>query len=263
MKFINKYYFITLCLVALMVMVTTLSGCSASTPVDITVSAAGSLTDVITEINTLYMEKNSNVTITANFASSGTLQQQIEQGAPVDVFFSAAAKQMDNLQNGDLILVDTRQNVVTNSIVLVVPLDSTLNITSFEDLTTDKVQKVAYGDPSFVPAGNYAKQVFDFLGITTQVEAKKIIGSDVRQVLTYVETGEVDAGLVFATDALISAGVKVVASAPAEINAKIIYPVAIIKASTNVEAAQAYIDFLFTDEAKAIFEKYGFSMVVS
>jgi len=263
MKFFSKLNLITICLVALMVSATMLSGCSTAAPVDITVSAAASLTDVITEINALYMEKNSNVTITANFASSGTLQQQIEQGAPVDVFFSAAAKQMDNLQNGDLILVNTRQNVVNNSLVLVVPLDSTLNITSFEDLTTDKVQKIAVGDPSFVPAGNYAKQAFDLLGITSQIESKQIIGSDVRQVLTYVETGEVDAGCVYATDALISAGVKVVASAPAEINAKIIYPVAIIKASTNVEAAQAYINFLFTDEAKTIFEKYGFSMVVS
>lgn len=262
MKIFKKYNLITLCLVTLMVAVTALSGCSASTPVDLSVSAAASLTDVITELNALYMEKNPEVTITQNFASSGTLQQQIEQGAPVDVFFSAAAKQMNNLENGDLILVETRQNVVNNSLVLVVPVDSTLDITSFEDLTSDIVEKVAYGDPSFVPAGNYAAQTFELLGITAEVEAKKIIASDVRQVLTYVETGEVDAGCVYLTDALISAGVKVVAYAPSEINSKIIYPIAVVKASTNVEAAKDYIAFLFTDEARAVFEKYGFTMLV-
>jgi molybdate transport system substrate-binding protein len=257
----KKTHFVTVSLIIVLLAALMLSGCSSPTPVELNVSAAASLTDVIKEINALYMQENPNVTITQNFASSGTLQQQIEQGAPVDVFFSAAAKQMDNLQNEDLILVDTRQNVVTNSLVLIVPLDSTLNITSFNDLTADKVQKIAVGDPQFVPAGTYAKQAFDLLGITTQIEPKEVIASDVRQVLTYVETGSVDAGLVYMTDALISDSVKVVAGAPAEINAKIIYPIAVIKASTNVEAAQAYINFLFSDEARAIFEKYGFSMV--
>jgi molybdate transport system substrate-binding protein len=261
MQIFKKANFIIISLVGLLLAVLVLSGCSAPTPVELSVSAAASLTDVLKEINALYMQENSYVTITPNFASSGTLQQQIEQGAPVDVFFSAAAKQMDNLQNGGLILVETRQNVVINSLVLIVPLDSTLGITSFNDLTLDKVQKIAVGDPKSVPAGTYAKQVFDLLGITAQVEPKEVISSDVRQVLTYVETGVVDAGLLYATDVLTSTSVRVVVSAPAEINAKIIYPIAVIKASTNVEVAKAYIAFLFSDEAKAIFEKYGFTMV--
>ncbi len=263
MCILRKNKITTLGLVGLLLAVLMLSSCSSPTPVELNVSAAASLTDVLKEINALYVQENPHVTITPNFASSGTLQQQIEQGAPVDVFFSAAAKQMDNLQNGGLILVETRQNVVTNSLVLIVPIDSTLNITSFNDLATDRVQKIAVGDPKSVPAGTYAKQAFDLLGITAQVEPKEILGSDVRQVLTYVETGDVDAGLVYATDALVSSKVKVVASAPAEINAKIIYPIAIIKASNNVEAAKAYIEFLFSDEARVIFEKYGFTMVDS
>jgi molybdate transport system substrate-binding protein len=243
------------------ILVFSLFGCSSATPVELNVSAAASLTDVLKEINALYVQENPNVTITPNFASSGTLQQQIEQGAPCDVFLSAAAAQMDNLQNGELILTDTRKNLLNNSVVLIVPVDSTLGITSFNDLATDKVTSVAIGDPKSVPGGKYAQQAFDALGITDQVQPKEILGNTMPQVLTYVETGNVEAGIVFATDALMSTKVIVVASAPAEINAKIVYPVAVIKASKNVNAAKAYIAFLFSDKAKAIFEKYGFTMV--
>ncbi len=244
-----------------LILIFSLFGCSQPAPVELNVSAALSLTDVLKEINALYIQENPDITITPNFASSGTLQQQIEQGAPVDVFISAAATQMDNLQNGNLVLTDTRKNLLNNSVVLIVPIDSTLDITSFNDLILDKVKQIAIGDPKSVPAGKYAQQTFDKLGITEQVKSKEVLGNDVRQVLTYVETGNVEAGIVYATDALISTKVKVVASAPAEINAKIVYPVAVIKASKNVDAAKAYIAFLFSDEAKVIFEKYGFTMV--
>jgi molybdate transport system substrate-binding protein len=261
MHSLRKKCFIAIGLLALLIIVLIMPGCAQSAPVELNVSAAASLTDVVQEINTVYMQDNPNVTIIANFASSGTLQQQIEQGAPCDVFMSAAAAQMDNLQNGDLILTDTRQNLLYNSIVLIVPVDSTLDITSFEDLATDKVTMVAIGDPQSVPAGKYARQVFELFGITDQIQPKEIICNTVRQVLTYVETGNVEVGIVFTTDALTSDKVKVVASAPAEINAKIVYPVAVIKASKNVAAAKAYIEFLFSDKAKVIFEKYGFTPV--
>jgi molybdate transport system substrate-binding protein len=229
--------------------------------VELNVSAGVGLTDVIQAINNMYMQANENVKIVANFAASGTLQQQIEQGAPVDVFISAAAAQMDNLQKKDLILNDTRRNLLNNTAVLIVPADSSLGLTSFNDLASDKVKKVAIGDPKFVPAGNYAQQAFDEVGITAQIQSKEVLGSDVRQVLTYVETGNVDAGVVYLTDALISNKVKVVASAPADINAKIVYPVAVIKASKNPDAAKDYLNFLFSAQAKAVFEKYGFTVV--
>jgi molybdate transport system substrate-binding protein len=248
-------------LICLTLVVLTLSGCASAPTVELNISAAASLTDVLKEINTIYTQEHSNVTITANFASSGTLQQQIEQGAPCDVFLSAAATQMDNLQNGDLILTDTRKNLLYNSVVLVVPIDSQLDITSFNDLATDKVAMLAIGDPKSVPAGKYAQQAIDLLGLSDKVNPKEILAKDVRQVLTYVETGDVEVGIVYATDALISTKVKVVASAPAEINAKIVYPVAVIKASKNVDAAKAYIDFLFSDKAKEIFVRYGFTPV--
>ena len=228
-------------------------------PVTLNISVAASLTDAIKEINSLYIKAKTNVTVTPNFASSGTLQQQIENGAPVDVFLSAAQTQMDNLQKKDLLLNDTRRNFVMNKVVLIVPGDSTLGLTSFNDLATDKVKKVAIGDPKSVPAGTYAHQAFDQLGITAQIQPKEILGSDVRQVLTYVESSNVDAGIVYSTDALISNKVKVVASAPAEINAKIVYPLAVIKASKIPDAAKDYLNFLFSTQGKAVFEKYGFT----
>ncbi len=238
-----------------------LAACAAKQPVTLNVSVAASLTDAIKEINSLYIKDKPNVTITPNFASSGTLQQQIENGAPVDVFLSAAQAQMDNLQNKDLLLNDTRQNFVNNKVVMIVPLDSTLGLTSFNDMATDKVKKVAIGDPKSVPAGKYAHQAFDQLGITAQIQPKEVLGSDVRQVLTYVESGNVDAGIVYSTDALISNKVKVVASAPSEINAQIVYPVAVIKASKIPDVAKDYLHFLFSVQAKTVFEKYGYAPV--
>ena len=238
-----------------------LTGCGSEERVTLNVSAALSLTDALTEVNSLYMQENSNVTITTNFAGSGTLQTQIESGAPADVFISAAAKQMNTLEEGGLILTETRKDLLNNKIVLIVPASSTLNITDFTDLLNDDVKQIALGDPEFVPAGTYGKQALDSLGIYEEVQPKLILCSDVRQVLSYVESGNVDAGILYLTDAAISSAVKVVADAPDAINAKIVYPVAIVKDSRNVEAANDYIDFLFSAEAKAVFERYGFSVI--
>lgn len=239
----------------------TVAGCGPQEAVTLNVSAAASLTDAITAVNNLYMQENENVEILTNLAASGTLQQQIEQGAPADVFISAAAKQMNALEEAGLILNETRQDLLNNKVVLIVPTNSTLGLTDFMDILNDDVEQVALGDPEFVPAGTYGKQALELLGIYDDVQSKLILGSDVRQVLAYVEGGNVDAGIVYSTDAAISDSVEVVADAPDEINSKIVYPVAVIKASTNVEAANDYIDFLFSGEAKAIFEEYGFSVI--
>ena len=236
-----------------------LAGCSAKAPIELNVSAASSLTGALAEINSIYALKNRDVTLTPNFASSGTLQTQIENGAPVDVFISAAATQMDNLQKKDLLVNETRKNLLNNKLVMIVPKDSALGLVDFRDLALERVKKVAVGDPRSVPAGTYARQALDELGITTQVQPKEILGADVRQVLTYVEGGNVDAGIVYSTDALTSTRVKVVATAPADINARVVYPVAMIKSSKNQEAARKYVDFLFGPQAKVVFEKFGFT----
>jgi molybdate transport system substrate-binding protein len=237
------------------------AGCSSNTePATLNISAASSLTDSLKELNSLYVKKHANVTLTPNFAGSGTLQKQIEQGAPSDVFISASASQMDALEKANLILSGTRKNLLINKVVMVVPADSKLGLTDFKDLASDKVSKIAIGDPKSVPAGAYAQATFDQLGITAQVTPKYVMGADVRSVLSYVESGNVDAGIVYSTDALVSIKVKVVASAPAEINAKIVYPVAVVAAGKAADAAKNYEDYLFSTEAKAVFEKYGFNI---
>lgn len=228
--------------------------------VDLTVSAAISMKDALDEAKQLYTADNPNVSIAANYGASGTLQLQIEQGAPVDVFLSAAPKQMDALESKGLLLEGTRRDLLRNDVVLIVPKDSTLGISSFQDLTRANVKQVALGEPTTVPAGQYAKEVLTSLGIYEAVNSKAILGKDVRQVLTYVETGNVDAGVVYATDALSSSKVKVVATAPAKSHAPVIYPVAVIKATQNAAAAKAFEDFLSGPQARATFKKYGFSL---
>jgi molybdate transport system substrate-binding protein len=267
----NKYSLLLVALLVSAVLIISFSGCSSQaapspTPgpaVTLNISAAASLTDVLKAIDTLYTQAKPNVTLTPNFASSGTLQTQIENGAPSDVFISAAAAQMDNLQKENLILTGSRKNLLYNSLVMVVPIDSTLGLTSFNDMATAKVTKVAIGDPKSVPCGTYAVKAFDELGITAQVQPKEVLGADVRGVLTYVESGNVDAGFVYSTDALTSTRVKVMASAPADINSQIVYPAAVVQASKNPAVAQDYLNFLFSDQAKALFVKYGFTMATN
>jgi molybdate transport system substrate-binding protein len=169
---------------------------------------AASLTDVLKQVDSLYMKEKPNVTVTANFGGSGALQKQIENGAPVDLFLSAAAQQMDALQKEQLLLDGARKDLLGNKVVLVVPDDSTLGITDFKDLASDKVKKVAIGEPKSVSCGMYAEEVFTADGIAATVNKKVVEGSDVRVVLTYVESGNVDAGVVFQTDANTSTKVK-------------------------------------------------------
>ncbi len=229
-------------------------------PVELMIAAAASLTDVTAEIAEAYKAVAPNVTLTFTYGASGALQEQIEQGAPVDIFMSAAQKQMDALEEGVLLLDGSRSNLLENKVVMIVPADSSLGLASFEDLTKEDVKTVAIGDPASVPAGQYAEEVLTSLNIKDAVFAKANLGTDVRQVLTWVENGEVEAGIVYATDAATTDKVKVVCEAPADSVKKIIYPVAITKASANAEAAQEFINFLKTPDIAAMFEKYGFKM---
>jgi len=227
----------------------------------INVSAATSLTDAVGEINALYKKENPNVNVIANFAAPGTIQQQIENGAPADVFISASPTQMDALQKKHLIIENTRKDLLRNKVVLVVPGDSTLGIKSFNDLTGDTVKKVAIGDPESVAAGMYARDIFNEFGITDALKPKLVLAANVRQVLQYVESSNVDAGVVFMTDAKISRAVQVVANAPDDINNKVVYPVAVIDTGEDRAAAADYEEFLFGSQAGAVFEKYGFTVI--
>lgn len=229
-------------------------------PVELTIAAAASLTDVTAEIAQAHKAVAPNVTLTFTYGSSGSLQTQIEQGAPVDIFISAAQKQMDALEEQSLLLDGSRVNLLENKVVLIVPMDSALGLTGFDELASDNVKTVAMGDPASVPAGQYAHEVLSALGIKDGVEAKANFGTDVRQVLTWVEGGEVDAGIVYATDAATTDKVSVICEAPADSVKQIIYPVAILKESQLSKPAQAFIDFLKTETCAALFDKYGFNM---
>lgn len=225
---------------------------------NLTVSAAISLKDALEEIKTLYQKSQPNVRVTYNFGSSGSLQQQIEQGAPVDIFISAAPKQMDALQQKQLLLSGTRRNLVSNSLVLITPKNQQV-VKKFQDLTNAQVKKVALGDPSSVPAGQYGEQALKFYKILDSIKSRIIYAKDVRQVLTYVETDNVEAGIVYATDARTSQQVRVAATASPQSHQPITYPIAVLKSSKNQAAARAFSQYLSSSQAKAVFKKYGFS----
>ena len=228
---------------------------------EIIVSAAISMKDALDDVKQLYTAANPNVSVSTNYGASGTLQIQIEQGAPVDVFLSAAPKQMDALAAKGLLLEGTRKDLLRNEVVLIVPKDSSSRISSFQDLARADVKKVALGEPTVVPAGQYAKEVLTSLGIYEAVNSKAVLAKDVREVLTYVETGNVDAGIVYATDAVSSSKVKVVARAPETSHSPVIYPVAVMKSSKNPTAAREFISFLSAPRAGDVFKKYGFILV--
>jgi molybdate transport system substrate-binding protein len=235
--------------------------CHAQVKVNLTVSAAASLKDALAETEAAYQRSHANVDFSNNLGSSGALAAQIDQGAPADIFLSAATKQMDQLEAKGLIVAGTRRNLLRNSLVLIAPLDSKLQ--DFQGLADNSVRLIAMGDPASVPAGQYGKQALTALHLTDKVASKLVLGNDVRQVLTYVETGNADAGLVYATDAKISGKVRIVATAPESTHDPIVYPAAVVKASRNEEAARRFIEFLSSMAAQAIFQKYGFTMVSS
>lgn len=223
---------------------------------EIIVSAAASMQDVLKEIASVYNQKYPQAKITFNFGSSGSLQHQIEQGAPIDLFISAAPQQMDRLEQKELLLEETRQNLVKNQMVLVVSKNDRA-IDSFTDLNKQSVEKIALGEPNSVPAGQYAKEILTNLNSIDIIKPKAVYGKDVRQVLNYVATENIDAGIVYRTDALNTQQVKVVATAP-DIYSPVVYPVAVIKDSKNTQAARQMLQFLFTPEAQAIFKRHGF-----
>lgn len=225
--------------------------------VELTVSAAISLKDALDEIAQLYSTEMPGSVIHFNLGGSGTLQHQIEQGAPVDVFISASEDQMNSLESEGLLAPGTRRNLVKNTVVLIVPKGKS-GISSFQDLQRPEVKEIAIGDPQTVPAGKYAEEVLTHFQLYEQLKPKLVLTKDVRQVLTYVITGNVDAGIVYATDAKISAAVRVVATAPESSHAPVVYPVATLKASKQPADAKRFLGFLMSAKAQGVFEKYGF-----
>ncbi|MEO1428079.1 MAG: molybdate ABC transporter substrate-binding protein [Cyanobacteria bacterium J06632_19] len=232
-----------------------------SQTVELTVSAAASMQDAMKEVAKVYQEAYPDIQIIYNFGSSGTLTQQIKQGAPVDIFISANEKFMDELDRKNLLLSESRKDLLKNNVVLIVPKkDNINNISKFQELTSPNIKRFSIGEPESVPAGQYAKQVLSNLKIYERLKSKTVFAKDVRQVLAYVELGNVDAGIVYGTDAKISKQVKVVDTASKNTHKAIIYPVAAIKRTKNPEVAQEFIQFLFSNAARDTFQKYGFQI---
>lgn len=236
------------------------AGCSnmTKTEVTITVAAASSLKNCLDDkVIPAFNAKYPNVKVKTTYDSSGKLQTQIESGASVDVFISAAMKQMKALDEKGLITKDSIIQLLENKIVLIVPANSTLGLTAFTDIV--KGDKIAIGDPESVPAGQYAKEALTNLNLWDGVSAKASLGTNVTEVLNWVSEGSADAGIVYETDAVSNTNIKVVAVAPFGSVSKVIYPVGIIKGSENEAEAKAFVEFLQTDEAIKIFKTYGFT----
>lgn len=233
-------------------------GCHSAQRVTVTLSVAASLQDTITEVESAYQREHGKIDFRNNFGSSGTLAQEIEQGAPVDMFLSAGTRPVDALDKQGLLAPGTRHDLLRNSLVLIAPAGSQLH--SFADLASKAVKLIAIGDPQSVPAGQYGQQTLHSLHLDQLVRSRLVLCKDVRQVLTYVERGEVDAGLVYSTDALISKDVRIVEEAPESAHAPIVYPLAIVRGGRNQQTVCDFAAFLNSPAARAIFQRHGFRM---
>ena len=263
-------------------MVLPLAGCGTSqatetkenaeaAEVTLNVFAAASMTETLTEIQEMYKEVAPNVTLVFNFDSSGTLKTQIQEGADCDAFISAAQKQMNQLDKDadpevnteglDYVLEGTRINLLENKVVLAVPDGNPKGIESFADLGTDKLSLLALGNED-VPVGQYSEEILTNLGMLDQLEQENKItyGSNVKEVTTQVSEAAADAGIIYATDAY-SADLPVVAQADDTMCKQVIYPAAVLNISENQDAAEAFLDYLKTDDCMKVFEEVGFTVV--
>lgn len=225
---------------------------------DLVVSAAASLTNAFTEIGKNFEQKHEGVNVLNSFAASDVLMQQIVNGAPVDVFASADQTAMDKAVAADAIDAATRKDFAQNKVVLIVPADNPQKIENLADLANADITRIAYGNPATVPVGRYTQGALEKSGNWGAVESKKILGQNVRQVLDYVARGEVDAGFVFATDAAIMKD-KVHVVETLETTVPVTYPVALVKTAKQPKLAQAYEDYLLSEEGQEVLAKYGFS----
>jgi molybdate transport system substrate-binding protein len=223
---------------------------------EILVAAAASLTDVLKEISNGYQSKSKN-TVKFNFGPSSGLARQIEEGAPADMFFSADEAQMDALEKNGRLEPGTRKNLLSNQLVIIVPSDSKLAIASPKDLLKSEVKRIALAEPP-VPVGAYSSKYLEAEGLWDKIKPKVVPVQDVRATLASVESGNVEAGFVYKTDAAVSKKVKIVYEVPIDKGPKIVYPVAIVKESKRKDTARDFLNYVQTPASKELFKKYGF-----
>ena len=240
--------------------------CSVATPLaanaldgqTLIVSAAASLTNAFNEIGDRFHSVNPGTKVVFNFGASGALLQQIDNGAPVDLFASADQMTMDQAAQKGLIISGTRKNFASNELVLITNRHHKTPIAALTDLTGKQIETIALGNPETVPAGRYAREALISGGLWEQLKAKFIFGESVRQVLDYVSRGEVDAGFVFATDAEVAKD-RVSVALRAGTQNPITYPISIVSSTKNDEGARQFIDFVLSDQGREILSKYGFN----
>ena len=229
----------------------------------LTVSAASSLKDAFEEIAAAFEARRKGTKVLLNFASSGRLRNQIAGGAPVDVFASAAALDMDMLAARGFVEANTINRFAANRLVLIVPRWSTVSVSSFEGLRSPEVQRIAVGNPRTVPAGRYARELLRHDGLSAAVGERLVLTENVRQVLDYVARAEVDAGIVYATDAMTrKQQVRIVGQASADSHTPILYPIALVTGTKHAAAARDFIRFVTAaDRGGAILQTHGFLTV--
>jgi molybdate transport system substrate-binding protein len=244
MKFVLPFFLLTI-------------GFISASAAEIKVFAAVSLTDALHAIAAKY-EPASGDKLLFDLAGSNVLALQIQHGAPADIFFSADEAQMDRLAKAGQIVSDSRKDIVYNQLVAVVRIDSTLSLKSLADLAEPDIKHLALGDPRSVPAGVYARKYLERAGLWTQIEPRVVPTENVRAALAAVESGNVDAGMVYQTDAQISKKVRIAFVVPPSAAITIAYPAAIVQGAPQSEGARHFLSYLQGPEAGAIFQQYGF-----
>ncbi len=224
---------------------------------EVTVFAAASLSDALRELAASYHQATGD-TVRLNLGASSTLARQIQEGAPADLFFSADEAKMDALERAGLLAPGTRRSLLSNSLVVVVAADSALRLASARDLTAPAVRRLAVAEPETVPAGIYARAYLESQGLWRALVPKIVPAENVRAVLAAVASGDVEAGIVYRTDALIARKVRVAWSIPREDGPRISYPLAVVTGGENPGGGRRFLAWLLSPAAKSVFTKYGF-----
>jgi molybdate transport system substrate-binding protein len=254
---IAKQRMLRLCLLKTAVGVVPLFLASLLSAAEIRVFAAASLTDSLKQIAAAY-HAQTGIRITFNFAASSFLERQISEGASADIFFSADEARMDGLAKQGLILPETRKSLLSNTLVVVVIAESSLTVVSPADLQRQPFKRIALADPQTVPAGIYARKYFEQARLWPALKSKIVPTDNVRAALSAVESGNVEAGVVYKTDAAISKKVKIAYEIPPNEAPRISYPAAILKSAPNPGLAKSFLAHLTSQPAKSVFRKFGF-----
>ena len=240
-----------------------LSGCATDKqkPIELSIFAAISLTDALGEIGTAFTAEN-GIKIYYNFAASTTLQRQLEKGATADIFISASPRQVVALETNGLIEAESRQDLLTNRLVLVSDDTEEISVKTLTNLAMPEISRIAIGHPNIVPAGTYAKEALTHFGLWETLHPKLVFGTDVRATLAYVTAGNADVAIVYKTDTTLTRHIKVLYQLPAEAYTPIIYPAVVMKDSPQKQLARRFMTYLHSMESGEIFEKHGFTFLV-